>query len=803
MSRNIAIFVLIGLFVPTVSAAQELFVDLGPGEKLVVERHDADIKVDGALDEPIWQQLPAYDEFLVIEPDTLARPPYRTKVRLFYTDKGLYVGIDMEQPKETLIARLSGRDARRLNRDSINITLDTSGEGRYGYWFGVNLGGSLMDGTLLPERRFSSDWDGAWWSETKVTDTGWSAEFHIPWGTVSMPKTGEKRRIGLYMSRKVAHLDERWGWPGLPSTVPRFISALQTLEVSGVAPRQQLNIYPFTAITSDYIDDQVDYRIGSDISWRPSTNFQLTATINPDFGVVESDEAIINLTALEVFFPEKRLFFLEGQEVFVASPRANTQGRGVGNRGAPTTMVNTRRIGGQPVRPDIPPDVDVSKRELIRPVELFGAAKATGQYGKFRFGFLGAFEDNSSFQGIQDDGTPVKLESDGSNYAVARVLYEDSSSGAYRAFGLLSTAVLHPDKNAIAQGIDGHLLTSDGKWKLDGQLFTSDIDGVDRGYGGFVDMEYTPRQGVTQRVGVEYLDENIDINDLGFLQRNDNFRIRAAHIRTSSKLSWARDNQFDVRGFVQKNKEDYFTGGGIFFSNRATFRNLTRITLRAGFQPESYDDLNSFGNGTFRIEQRMSASVRWDSNSSKEFSYGFSAGVREEDLGGNSLVSSASFSWRPSDRYSINLFVSYQNRDGWLLHQGDDNFTTFQAEQWLPRFNTDYFISARQQFRISLQWVGIKAKEDRFYRIPTNPGDLIPTDKPAGPSDSFSFSQINLQLRYRWEIAPLSDIFVVYTRLSDQRAPLGDSGFGDIFSNAYNEPLANLLVFKIRYRFGT
>ncbi|MCB1645169.1 MAG: hypothetical protein KDI36_06935, partial [Pseudomonadales bacterium] len=120
------------------------------------------IKIDGHLNEPVWQTLPAYDEFVVIQPDTLADVQHATQVRMFYTSEGLYVGVDMAQPAGTLYKRLSGRDQRQINRDNINITLDTSGEGRYGYWFGINLGDSVMDGTVLPERQFTSDWDGAW-----------------------------------------------------------------------------------------------------------------------------------------------------------------------------------------------------------------------------------------------------------------------------------------------------------------------------------------------------------------------------------------------------------------------------------------------------------------------------------------------------------------------------------------------------------------------------------------------------------------------------------------------------------------
>ena len=115
------------------------------GEVVAVPRYDAvDIAIDGKLDEAVWDDVPGYDNMVVVEPDTLAPARFRTVARFLYTDRGLYVGVWNEQPPETLIARLSSRDDY-INRDSWGLTLDTSGEGLYGYWFNVNLGGSVMD----------------------------------------------------------------------------------------------------------------------------------------------------------------------------------------------------------------------------------------------------------------------------------------------------------------------------------------------------------------------------------------------------------------------------------------------------------------------------------------------------------------------------------------------------------------------------------------------------------------------------------------------------------------------------------
>ncbi|MFT7128371.1 MAG: hypothetical protein ACI89U_000477 [Gammaproteobacteria bacterium] len=802
MSKFCSFGVFLSLLCSVVTYADSVVVELASDETIVLERHDVDVNIDGQLSESIWQQLSAYDEFVVIEPDTLGPTSHATRVRFFYDDKGLYVGVDVDQPKETLVSRLSGRDSRNVNRDGVALTLDTSGDGRYGYWFGVNLGDSLMDGTLLPERKFSSDWDGAWRGATHVTEAGWSAEMHIPWGSVSMPQAADVRRIGMYMSRKVAYLDQRWAWPGLPSSLPKFISSLQSLQVTGVDPKQQYSIYPFATISSDEIDNESEGRIGADFFWRPSTNFQLTGTINPDFGIVESDEVVVNLSATETFFPEKRLFFLEGQEVFVASPRADTRGNGVGNTGSPITLVNTRRIGGKVEEPQLGDGVSISDRELIQPAELKGATKLTGQYGRFRYGILGAFEKNTDLI-VKEEGVERQIDVEGSDYAVARIVYEDSPGGSYRAFGVLSTAVTNETGDAVVHGLDGHYLSVDGQWKVDGQVFVSEIDDIDTGTGGFVDLEYTVRQGVRHRVGIEYFDENVDINDLGFMQRNDNLRVRSSHTRTTSGLTWARDNQFDIRGYVQKNKEGLFTGGGVFLANKMTFNNLSKITTRASFYAGSYDDLNSYGNGSYRIDDRVDLSFAWQSDTSQSVSYGFDFGYKNEHLGGDTYSAGAFLDWRPTDRFGVSVRSGYQNREGWLLHQEDKNFTTFDAEQWTPKFSVDYFFNAKQQLRVSMQWVGIKAKENAFFVVPDKPGDLMSAPKPEGASDSFSVSQYSFQARYRWEIAPLSDVFLVYTRLADQGASLGDSDFSNVFTNSYDEPLVNIFVFKIRYRLGS
>ncbi|MGH8167817.1 MAG: DUF5916 domain-containing protein, partial [Woeseiaceae bacterium] len=352
-------------------------IDLGTGTAIVLRRYDdgtAAIDVDGRLAESVWSELAVASDFRVLEPDTLAVPPYRTAVRFFYTENGLYLGFDLEQPPETIVRRYVPRDNLEIKRDNISFTLDTSGNGRYGYWMNVSLGDSQRDGTILPERQYSTEWDGAWHGASAETARGWSAEIFIPWSQVAMPKESGLRRMAFYTQREVAHRNEIWGFPALPESQSRFMSAFQPLALEGIDPRQQWSVFPYVSSSLDRVDDDVGYKAGLDLFWRPTSNFQLTATANPDFGSVESDDVVLNLTASETFFPEKRLFFQEGQEIFQATPRTEIEGD------QRFSVVNTRRIGGRPDDPDLPPGVSLPPREALAVADLLGATKVTGQY---------------------------------------------------------------------------------------------------------------------------------------------------------------------------------------------------------------------------------------------------------------------------------------------------------------------------------------------------------------------------------------------------------------------------------------
>jgi hypothetical protein len=778
---------------PDVSAGIEVVTP--SGDIVPIRRFDhekIDIDIDGHLDETEWQGLHIFDRFVVVEPDTLATPPYATVFRMFYTEKGVYASFDLEQPPETIVKRFSVRDDFDLSRDHAGFALDTSGDGLYGYFVFLAIGDDEIDGTVLPERQFNREWDGAWHGATQLTENGWSAEFFLPWSQMAMTKQEGVRRIGFYASRKVAYLDERWSFPALPDSQPRYLSAFQPLEFSGIDPKQQWSLFPFAATTFDRVDDDTRYKVGFDAFWRPSSNFQLTATVNPDFGAVEADDVVVNLSADETFFPEKRLFFQEGQDIFNATSRSESD-----TARRKITLVNTRRIGAHPRDPDLPPGVGISPREEAKLSDLLGAAKATGQIGRVRYGVMTALEDETTF--IADDG--LGYVQDGRDFSAFRLLYEDDVGAAYRGLGLLSTIVAHPEADATVHSLDFHRLSTDGTWNLEGQIIYTDRDETGSGLGGFTDIEYRPQQGRRHELQFTVFDDVVDINDFGFLRRNNQKHFRYYYELIKSDLTAVRDIQADAHIRYAKNFDGFTTSTGGGTSMEVRFHNLHRMGLNLAYSFDRYDDRNSFGNGTYAIESGFMASAQYETDTSKPVSGVVHVQHQTEDLGGSSVEIQAALAWRPRHNILVDVGAGYIDRSGWLLHQQDQEFTTFNATEWRPRFSVDYFPTAKQHFRVAFQWAGVRALEDEFYTLPPGTTALIPGPKPPGPTDDFSISELNFQVRYRWQIAPLSDLFIVYTKGDSRETALTE--FDTLFRDSWNMPLGDQLVIKVRYRLGS
>ncbi len=762
-----------------------------------IEQSDAEITIDGFIDEDVWKDLPVIDGMKVIDPDTLADTPYETHVRFFYTERGIYLSAMNFQPQETLMARMTSRDVR-LERDGFVVAIDASGEGLYGFYLRINLGNSLTDATILPERTFNFQWDGPWLARTQALENGWSAEYYIPWSMMPLPQVDDDRKIGIYLERQVGHLQgEAWANPPLPGTVNQFLSAFEKYELKDIEPRRQLTYYPFASGIYDGVRDESTYKVGTEIFWRPTSNSLLSASLNPDFGNVESDDVVVNLTAFEAFFPERRVFFLEGQDVFNTSPR--TSGRG--GPGGPISLLNTRRIGGAAIY-DVPDDVNVMPTDLSQPSELLGAVKLTGQSGNWRYGTLLASETESQIAGTLDDGTQVTLNAVGRDFSIARLLYEDTSSGGRRAIGWMGTNLSHPTIDATAHAVDMHYFSADNRFVIDTQIMHSNVDGK-TGNGFLGDVAFRPRRGLQHGLRATYIDDTLDINELGFLTRNDQMNLDYNMFNIESDVPGLRQRTTSLFISNQWNTDGEPVRLGLFLNRGYNTLNNNTYDVSLRYFPERIDDRLGRGTGDFKVEGRYGLNLGFRTNPADKLAFNFDLNLDQDELGPARTGASARFTWRPNDRFSSDLRLDYTDREALLVHKGSGSYTSFESHQWAPQLEMNYFLNAWQQLRFTLQWTALKAFEDRFWQVDSQNLDFLqPVAKSDDDSDNFTISRLTFQARYRWEIAPLSDLFVVYTRGSNLPTDSFET-FQDLLVHSWTDTIVDTLAIKLRYRFGS
>jgi hypothetical protein len=777
---------------------------------------DVDIIVDGRVDEALWQEVPDYDNMLVFVPATGEPGPHPTEVRMLATERGLFVSAVMYQPPDLLVARVTSRD-EFIDRDSFALTLDTTGEGLFAYWFVVALGDSLSDGKVLPERRYQRDWDGAWIGKSARFDGGWSMEMLLSWSILSLPKTEGPRKIGFAVQRQVSHSKQTYQWPGYPNTSAQFVTALNTMEVTGVQPRQQFSVIPYASSTTDRARGEDEGRVGADIFWKPSPKLELTGSVFPDFGNVEADDVVLNLSASETFFPEKRLFFLEGSEVFASTPRSSliNISTGITNDNsapisrrvfrsdffpAPISLLNTRRIGGTASQVIEPNGVTPNRGEDDLPTDVLGAVKLTGGIGNLRYGALGAAEDDVEWFGTDSAGNSVDIMAPGRDFAAARVLYE-SVGASRKSIGYVGTLVSGLVYDAAVHGVDGHFTSSNHQWFADIQFMSSDVDGL-TGYGGLFDLKFFQSPAIQHRIELDYFDNDIDLDDLGFLRRNDYTGIQYA---LSYNHPTGSDHFKDIRGAIVIRQQYNLSRGqvvdsGVFWRNSVELPGHNTVKTALAYMPSRWEDINSNGNGAYRAEGRWWADIQIATDAGRMFSYSASIGALQEDLGDWTYTAAAGVTVRPSDWLAFELDVRYKRRDGWIVHDTGRNFGRFHGPDWQPSLNADWFIAAKHQLRFSLQWAGVDADEQGFFAVPLGDGRLVPTPRTL-PDHDFTASILTAQLRYRWEIAPLTDFYLVYN-LGNELPDTHLVPFSDLFGDALSDPIVESFVAKLRYRFG-
>ncbi len=388
------------LAVPVAVAAQQ-----SAPPTVRAHRVAAPLRIDGTLDEPIYAATPAISNFVQQEPDEFKPATEKTEAWIFFDADNIYVSArNWESVPERRVANEMRRDTSQLRQnDTFGVMFDTFHDKRNGYIFYANAIGGLADSQVTDEGPPNADWNTVWDVRTGTFDGGWTIEMAIPFKSLRY-QPGADQAWGINL-RRVVRWKNEWSYLAqVPRALTTFrgllkISSAGTLEGLQVpSGSRNLEVKPFMlghAATdntqSPPVANDVTGRVGGDLKYGVTQNITADLTVNTDFSQVEADEQQVNLTRFNLFFPEKRDFFLEGLGTFAFAGRASA-GLAAGTGDTPYLFFS-RRIG----------------LDLSRVVPLRVGARVSGKAGKFTFGAI-------NVQTGEDDQAGI----DSANFTVVR-----------------------------------------------------------------------------------------------------------------------------------------------------------------------------------------------------------------------------------------------------------------------------------------------------------------------------------------------------------------------------------------------
>lgn len=447
------------------------------------------IRVDGRLDDAGWKQAAPATEFRQRDPDEGKPATERTELRVVYDDEALYVGFRLyDGEPQRIVRRLSRRDDSS-DADHVRLYLDPRLDHQTGAQFQVTAAGVQSDSVIFNDSWDDDSWDAVWESAVSVDEQGWSVELRIPFSQLRF-SAGDTQTWGINASRFIQRKNESDWLELVPKKESGLASRMAHVSgLDGLKPRRALSVLPYAVGRGEYVapgggnpfnDGSRHFGgFGADLKYGITTNLTLDATVNPDFGQVEVDPAVVNLTEFETFFEERRPFFIEGAQIFSNFGRNGSNNFWGFNRSEPN-LFYSRRIGRSPQGGA---DADFVDRPSA--TTILGAGKVTGKTaGGWSLGLLEAVtarEHARTLTGASSGSVEVEPLS---NYLVARAHRDIGRAGV----GVLASAVLRGDgtpelRDRLAQrayiaGVDAYrFLDSKKDWVVTGRVAFSRLEG--------------------------------------------------------------------------------------------------------------------------------------------------------------------------------------------------------------------------------------------------------------------------------------------------------------------------------------
>jgi len=510
-------------------------------------------KIDGNLDDPCWEEGSWSGHYRQHIPAEGAPPSQKTVLKVLYDEQNVYVAIRAyDNELEKIDRQMGRRDA--FTGDIVGVCFDSYFDHRTGFEFDLTAAGSKIDLVLLNDH-WDTNWNAIWDGKVGMEDSAWTAEMRIPLSQLRYANQ-EEQIWGLHSWRWINRNLEEDQWALIPRDHSGILRSIGEIHgINGLTQKRKAEFIPYTVGKVKTFEKEVgnpyatgrdqNISFGLDGKFGISSDFTVDFTINPDFGQVEADPSVLNLTAFEVFFEEKRPFFLEGKNIMDFD---------FGN----DLLFYSRRIGHRPM---VTPDLDENEyAEQVDFTTILGALKLTGKTKNgLSVGILESVTSQENVEITSGDDTREEIVEPLTNYFVGRV-QQDIKEGNTLIGGMITSTnrllsepnLSHLNREAYTGGIDFTHLWHDKTYFIDAKAVFSNINGstdaisdlqyssaryYDRpdadyldmdtsltrlsGYGGSIEVGKESNGRWRYSAGINLRSPGLDLNDVGYLQMSD------------------------------------------------------------------------------------------------------------------------------------------------------------------------------------------------------------------------------------------------------------------------------------------
>ncbi len=778
--------------------------------------------IDGEVTESVWQHAAVAHTFWQREPNEGAPATERTEVRVLYDNEALYVAfICYDSEPDKIIRRLARRD-RETDADKVTVFIDSYLDRKTAFAFRINAAGVKRDILISNDGdTWDGNWDAIWYARVHMQPDGWSAEFKIPYQALRFSHK-PVQTWGINFSRYIARKQEIDQWALIRRSEPGFVSRFGLLKgLKDLRPPRPLLLMPYTAgIITRWPGNQmpaylhtssIEGRVGLDAQYGITPSTMLNLTINPDFGQVEADEVVLNLTAFETFFPEKRPFFLEGTSIFQTVGAA-------GGDALSTYLFYSRRIGR---RPDgyyrWLDTLDIRTWRIVKnpaTTPILGALKLSGKEGKWGLGLLNA-TTGRTYKILRNEqtGKEFRLQAASrTNYTVGRLQYALPGPGSY--VGAIGTAMLQEgNRQSTAGGVDWRIASADYLLYTEGLAAFSYRKVEDFRQIGYQlqarlsSLKYEHWKGT---VGFSYFSPDFNVNDVGFNVLQNIFVVYGwSQLAEEHPYGPSQRMNLYLNAWRTYQVEPWLAtlwGGNV--SSHITWKNFWNsgfgINMEGGIDP-----FESRGAGPYDrpVQTSIWCYVRTHPARSIVLSLNPSSQRATNGMYAYGLDLSATF--KPGTQTQISLSPGFQvtrKEWGWVTN-------TREASIFGERAIDQVSITVRAMHTfnpdLSIQWYSqyfwARGYYSRFFRLRKD-GHLealsFPYDRSNYGDPDFNRSALNINFVLRYEYLPGSTLFLVWTHGRD--VFLHDSTLNMINSvrKTLSSPALNAFLVKVTYAFN-